>query len=52
MVGLPVHNVLTMGSPNTKPPPYDFFLKFVWGLHAGTKDPKNEVLDNLLEIGS
>ena len=24
MVGLPVPNVLTMGSPHTKPPPYDF----------------------------
>jgi hypothetical protein len=24
MVGLPIPNVLTMGSPHTKPPPYDF----------------------------
>jgi hypothetical protein len=46
MVGLPVPNVLTMGIPHTKPPPYDF-LKFVWGLPAGTEDPKNEVIDNL-----
>jgi hypothetical protein len=27
------------------------FIKFVWGQPAGTKDPKNEVLDNLPEIG-
>jgi hypothetical protein len=49
MVGLPVPNVLNMEIPYTKPPPYDFF-KFVWGLPAGTEDPKNEVVDNLPEI--
>jgi hypothetical protein len=42
MVSVPVLSVLTMGSLHTKPPPYDF-LKFVWGLPAGTEDPKNEV---------
>jgi hypothetical protein len=27
------------------------FFKFVRGLPAGTEDPKNEVVDNLPEIG-
>jgi hypothetical protein len=50
MAGLPVISVLTLWSLHTKPPPYDFF-KSVWGLPAGTEDPKNKVLDNLPEIG-
>ena len=50
MVGLPVPNVLTIGSPHTKPPPYDFF-KIVWGLLARTEDPKNELVDNLPRYG-
>ena len=45
MVGLPVPNMLSMGSPYTEPPPYDFLN--LYGLHAGTEDPKNEVVDNL-----
>ena len=41
--GLPVPNVLTMGSPYLyKAAPIRFF-KFVWGLPAGTEDPQNEV---------
>jgi hypothetical protein len=47
MLGLLVPNLLIMGNPNTNPPPYDFLN--LYGLPAGTKDPKNEV-DNLPEI--
>jgi hypothetical protein len=51
MVVLQVPNVLTMGSPHTKPPPIRLF-KFVWGLLAGTEVPKNEVVDNLPRYGN
>jgi hypothetical protein len=47
MVGLRVPNMLTMGSPHTKPPPYEFLNLYGACLHPGTKDPKNEVVDNL-----
>ena len=43
-------SVLTMGSPFTKLSPYDFLNLYEACLHACTKDPKNEVLDNLLHI--
>jgi hypothetical protein len=49
ILGLPVPNVLTMGAPY-KAAPIRFF-KFVWGLPAGTEDPKNEVVDNLPRYG-
>ena len=48
MVGLPVRSVLTMGSPHTKPPPYDFLNLYGACLHpAGTEDPQIQVLDDL-----
>jgi hypothetical protein len=40
MVGLPVLCVFTMGQSPYKAAPIRFF-KFVWGLPAGTKGPKN-----------
>ena len=53
MVDLPVPNVLTMESPHTKPPPYVFLnLHGACLQRAGTEDPENEVVDNLLRYGS
>ena len=49
MVYLLVPSLLTMGSPHTAAPIRLF--KFVWGLPAGTDNPKNEVLDNLPRYG-
>ena len=48
MVGLMVLSVLTMHYEES---PYKAapirFLKFVWGLPAGTEDPQIQVVDNL-----
>jgi hypothetical protein len=47
MVGVPVLSVLTQyGEILYRAAPIRFF-KFVWGVLAGIKDPKNEVLENL-----
>ena len=44
MLSLPVPNVLEWGLPiQTRP---IRFFKFVWGLTAGTKDHKKEVVDS------
>jgi hypothetical protein len=54
MQGLPVHNVLSVKfiwGVLVQNRPIRFF-KFVWGLPAGTDDPKNEVVDNLPHYGS
>ena len=51
MDDLPVPDVLTMGSPYTKPPAPIRFFKFVWGLPAGAEDPQRQVVDNLPRYG-
>jgi hypothetical protein len=47
MVGLTVLIVLTMGSPHTKPPPYDFLNLCGACLQAGTEGSQIQVLDNM-----